>query len=204
MGLENITKHIVLDVSVSKYVAVIVKQYDKNIREIIVKVTDSGKLYPISFPIKPRIKCKKSDDTFVVNDCTILDNGDIKIDVTEQMTVASGISDYELVLFDVNSDKVLHTMNFVINVKESVCTDEEITSTNEFASFENALLKVDEVGTVVEEMKEVINGDVFVRTEQKGKPNGVATLDDNGLIPVEQLSDIYTPITDEEIDELFA
>jgi hypothetical protein len=179
MGLENSTRHIILDVSVSKYVAVIMKQYDKNVREIIATVTDSGKPYPISFPIKPRIKGKKSDETFITEDCTILENGEIKIPVIEQMTTASGISNYELMLFDVNTDKVIHTMNFIINVKESVCSDEEITSTNEFASFEKALLKVDEAAIIVEEMKEVIHGDTFIRSED------------------------YEAITETDINELF-
>lgn len=204
MGLENSTRHIILDVSVSKYVAVIMKQYDINVREIIATVTDCGKPYPISFPIKPRIKGKKSDGTFIVEDCTILENGDVKIPVIEQMTTASGINDYELMLFDVNTDKVIHTMNFIINVKESVCTDEDITSTNEFASFEEALLKVDEAAVLVEEMKEIINGDTFIRSEQKGKPNGVATLDENGLIPDNQLPATYEAITETDINELFS
>lgn len=195
MGLENSTRHIILDVSVSKYVAVTMKQYDKNVREIIATVTDSGKPYPISFPIKPRIKGKKSDGTFIVKDCTILENGEIKIPVIEQMTVASGISNYELMLFD-DTDKVIHTMNFIINVKESVCSDEEITSTNEFASFEEALLKVDEVASVADEVRQLIEGNTYIKTEQKGIPNGVASLDNNGFIPSSQLPSYVDDVLD--------
>lgn len=145
MRLEVISRHIILDVSKSKYVVVLVKQYDKNIRKIIVKVTDNGKPYPIDNLIIPRFKCSKSDGTYIYNDCTLLEDGDVKIDVTEQMTVASGLHDCELVLYDASSDAVLHTMNFIINVKESVYPDEEVVSSNEFNALENALLEVDEI-----------------------------------------------------------
>lgn len=201
MALENITRHIILDVSVHKYVAVVIKQYDKNIREIIVKVTDNGKPYPIDSTIQPRIKCKKSDNTYIVNDCTVLDDGDVQIDVTEQMTTASGICDYELVLFDAATDKILHTMNFIINVKKAVFSDEEITSTNEFKSFEEGLLKVDQMTQVVDEVKQLIEGDTFIRSDQKGKPNGIATLNENGLIPSSQLPSYVDDVLDGTYDE---
>lgn len=201
MGLENIIKPIVLDVSVSKYVAVILKQYDKNIREIIVTVTDNGKPYLIDTTIAPRVKFKKNDNTFGMNDCEVLDNGSVKIDVTEQMTAVSGISDYELVLFDTETDKILHTMNFIINVKKAVFSDEEISSTNEFKSFEEGLLKVDQMTQVVDEVKQLIEGDTFIRSDQKGKPNGIATLNGNGLIPNSQLPSYVDDVLDGKYDE---
>lgn len=179
MGLENIIKPIVLDVSVSKYVAVILKQYDKNIREIIVTVADNGKPYLIDTTITPRVKFKKNDNTFGMNDCEVLDNGSVKIDITEQMTAVSGISDYELVLFDTETDKILHTMNFIINVRKSVCSDEEITSTNEFKSFEEGLLKIDGMTNSIEEIKATVDRCVQIVGEG------------------------YREITEEEINELF-
>lgn len=236
MALTNIIRHIVLDVSVHKYVAVVIKQNDRNSRELIVTVTDCGRPYPIDISIKPRIKCKKNDNTFVVNDCTVLDNGTIKIYITDQMTIASGISDYELVLFDANSDSILHTMNFVINVKKNVFSDEEISSTNEFTSFDNALLSVDKMEIAVDKMKtevaemqtivdevettvgnletkvdtvekniseiqQVIDGDTFVCSNQKGNPNGVATLNESGFVPSNQLPAYVDDVLDGIYDE---
>ena len=150
MGLRNVSRYVILDVSKSKYVVVQVKQYDINIREIIAKITDNGKPYEIDNTIVPRVKCKKDDGTLVVNDCTILENGDVKIDVTDQMTAAAGMCDCELALFDAETDKVLHTMNFMINVKEAVFSDDEVTSSNEFIALENALLKVEKLDAALE------------------------------------------------------
>lgn len=151
MGLRNVSRNIILDVSKSKYVVVQVKQYDKNIREIIAKITDNGRPYGIDNTIVPRIKCKKDDGTYVVNDCIILEDGDIKIDVTDQMTAAAGTHDCELALFDAETDKVIHTMNFIINVKAAVFSDDEVTSSNEFIALENALLKVEKLDAALEE-----------------------------------------------------
>ena len=50
MSLNNITKHIILDVSTNKHVVVLVKQYDINVREIIARITENGRPYPIDFP----------------------------------------------------------------------------------------------------------------------------------------------------------
>lgn len=222
MGLENIIKPIVLDVSASKYVAVILKQYDKNIREIIVTVTDNGKPYLIDTTITPRVKFKKNDNTFGMDDCEVLDNGSVKIDITEQMTAVSGISDYELVLFDTETDKILHTMNFIINVKKAVFSDEEISSTNEFKSLDNALLSVSKMEIAVDEMEDsvgemktivtqvekdvtkieaIIESDELVHSDQLGIAGGVAILNENGFIPSSQLPSFVDDVLDGTYDE---
>ena len=145
MSLNNITKHIILDVSIDKHVVVLIKQYDIDIREILVKITDNGKPYTINSNIIPRIKCIKPDDKKILNDCTVLSDGTVKISVTEQMTSCSGMCNCELLLVNDNTNKVLHTMNFIINVKKSVFSDKEISSTDEFIALENALIKIDNI-----------------------------------------------------------
>lgn len=150
MGLEDVQRPIILDVSKDRYVVVPVKQYDIDVREIIVTVTDNGKPYVIDNSIIPRIKGKKTDNTHIYNDCTLLDSGEIKIDITDQMTSSAGMCKYELGLYDIETNKVLHPMNFIINVKESVFSQDEITSTNEFKSFENAIMKVDRIKRITE------------------------------------------------------
>lgn len=145
MSLKNITKHIILDVSTNKHVVILVKQYDINVREIIARITDNGKPYPISPTVKPRIKCKKDDGTIVFNDCTVLSDGTIKIDITDQMTACAGTHECEVALFEGNSEKVLHSMDFILNVKSAVFSDNEVTSSNEFLALENALLTVEKI-----------------------------------------------------------
>jgi hypothetical protein len=124
---------------------VLVKEKDINTRKIIVKVTDNGKPYPIQSTIIPRIKCAKADGKIIFNDCILLNNGDIEIDVTEQMTVCSGKHCCEISLFDSGTNQVLHTMNFFIIVRETACSDDNITSSDEFLALENALLRIEQI-----------------------------------------------------------
>ena len=143
--MDIIVKHIVLDVSINKYVSVLVKENDVNTRKIVVKVTDNGKPYSMRSTIIPRIKCAKADGHIIFNDCVLLDNGDLEIDVTEQMTVCSGKHCCEISLFDSGTEQVLHTMNFYIVVRESAYSDDNVTSSDEFLALENALLMVDKI-----------------------------------------------------------
>lgn len=149
MGLENDAKHIILDVSKNRYVVVVVKQYDKDTRDIIVKITDDGKPFLIDYTIVPRFKCHKTDGTKIYNDCTILDNGEVQIEITEQLTIVAGMHDCELVLFDGITDAVLHTMSFIVNVKDSVFPDDDVASTDEFNALQNALLEIDGTSTAI-------------------------------------------------------
>ena len=149
MGLENDAKHIILDISKNRYVVVVVKQYDKDTRNIIVKITDDGKPFPIDNTIVPRFKCQKTDGTKIYNDCNILDNGDVQIEITEQLTIVAGMHDCELVLFDGITDAVLHTMSFIVNVKDSVFPDDDVASTDEFNALQNALLEIDGTSTAI-------------------------------------------------------
>lgn len=151
--MENIIQHIILDVSTNKHVIVKVNQYDIKIRDIHAKIVDNGRPYIIESTIIPRIKCKKSDGTIIVNDCSLLDNGDVHIKVTDQMTACAGIHECKLLLLNSlnGHEQALHTMKFYINVDKDVFSDDEITSSNEFIALENALLKLDKLKRITDD-----------------------------------------------------
>lgn len=148
--MEKNIRHIILDISVNKYIPVLVKQYNMKVDSIIATITNNGKPYILDDIVVPRVKCKKADGTCILNDCVILENGNISIEVTEQMTACEGHHNCELLIVNGDTEQVLHTMSFTIIVKESVCSDEEITSSNEFLSLENALLSLDKIRRITE------------------------------------------------------
>ena len=195
MALENIRKHIILDVSKNRYVVVVIKQYDKDTREIIVKVTEDGKPYPINNTIVPRFKCQKTDGTKIYNDCTILENGDVKIDITEQLTIVAGMHDCELVLYDATSNAVLHTMSFIVNVKDSVFPDDEVVSSDEFNALQEALLKADSlnVDVIKKDIKDVKQS-LTEHTQDTDNPHNV-TKSQIGLENVDNTSDANKPVS---------
>lgn len=140
-------KNIILDLYNDKYVSTRVSQYDINSRDIIIQITDNGVPYKVDLSkISVKIKYSKSDGNIVLNDIlpeNILSDGTIKLTLTEQMCASFGMNEAELMLIDLNTTKVIHTMHFVVNVKKSVIDNKEITSKDEFTTLENALVRIE-------------------------------------------------------------
>lgn len=149
MATFGTSKKIILDLSINKYVSTRVAQYDINSREIIIQLTDDGKPYYVDpSQVSVRIKYRKSDGKLVVNDIpseNILTDGTIRITLSDQMCASHGNNEAELSLINVSSKQVLHTMHFIVNVEKSVFSDEEVSSKDEFKSFENALIRFEYV-----------------------------------------------------------
>ena len=137
------SQSIVLDLYHNRYVAAEVAQYDINSRELIITITNKGKFYKIEDGVTVRIKYLKSDGKNVFNDCEILNDGTVRVEITDQMTIASGRCDAELMLVKASTGQILHSMHFIVNVIKAVFSNEEIESTNEYRALENMLLRIE-------------------------------------------------------------
>lgn len=141
------TKYITLDLYNDKYVSTRVVQYDIDSRDIIIRITNNGVPYEIdSSKVSVKIKYSKSDGNIVLNDILsedILSDGTIKLTLTDQMCASFGRNEAELMLINVDDSQVIHTMHFIVNVIKSSTDNNDIISTNEFVTLENALLKVE-------------------------------------------------------------
>ena len=138
------SKRITVDLCRDKHITTRVAQYDIDSREIIVQLTDDGVPYFIdSSSVKPIIKYKKSDGKKVINDIDIMSDGTIKILLTDQMCVSYGNNEAEILLIEKATGKALHSMHFIVNSKQSVFRDDEISSTDEYIALENALIRVE-------------------------------------------------------------
>ena len=139
-----------LDVNDTTIVSVIANQYDSNSRFIEATCTDNGVKMPIDNEVlKAVVVCNKPDDTVVVNNATILSNGNVLIELTKQMLAVSGRCTCNLMLLDasgeidVNSETdieilktfALSTMPFYLNVIEFATSTETIESSSEFNTF---------------------------------------------------------------------
>ena len=143
------SQSIVLDLYHNRYVATEVAQYDINSRELIITITNKGQFYQIEDGVSVRIKYLKSDGKNVFNDCVVLSDGTVKVEITDQMTIASGRCDAELMLVKASTGQVLHSMHFIVNVIKAVFSNDEIESTDEYRALENALIRM--------EMKEIVS-----------------------------------------------
>lgn len=145
----DFSKEIVVDLYQNKYVSTSATQYDIDSRNIIIQITNDGKPYPIdSSTVSIKIKYGKSDGKIIFNDIpseNVLSDGRIKITLTDQMCASYGKNEAELLIVDLSTKQIIHTMNFIVNVKKAVFSDEEVSSKDEFKSFENALIRLEYV-----------------------------------------------------------
>lgn len=140
-------KKIILDLYNNKYVSTRVAQNDINSRDIIIQITDNGVPYTIdTAKVLIKIKYSKSDGSIVLNDIlqeNLLDDGAIRLTLTEQMCSSFGRNEAELMLINIDDAQVIHTMHFIVNVIKSSTSNDDIISKDEFTTLENALLKVE-------------------------------------------------------------
>ena len=147
------TMLISLDIYDTPIVSVIAKQYDSNSRFVEAVCTENGVKFSLnSEEHKAIIVCNKPDDTVVVNDATILSNGNVLIELTQQMLAVHGRCTCDVMIlsadgeYDVENSEVtilsqyaLSTMSFYLEVKPFATSNEVIESTNEFKTFVNYL-----------------------------------------------------------------
>lgn len=145
-----------LDFSVIKEQYINVSQYDNESRIIRIALYNNGQRINIPENYHIRIKMKKPDGNYILNDCEIdtVHNQAI-FEITQQETSAYGNCLAELILTD-DTEEIIHTMNFILKVKKSVYQSEEIESTSEYQSFEKALIRADSWENRIENLEKKI------------------------------------------------
>lgn len=140
-------KKITLDLYINKHVYTRVAQWDNNSREIIIRITDQGKVFPIdSSQFSVKVEYLKSDRTSVIYDIpseNILSDGTIKFVLNEQMCASFGQCEARLFLIAQSTKEVIHTMHFNVIIDKAVLNNNTVTSSNEYTSFENALVRLE-------------------------------------------------------------
>lgn len=140
-------KKITLDLYINKHVYTRVAQWDNNSREIIIKITDQGKVFPIdSSQFSVKVEYLKSDRNSVIYDIpseNILPDGTIKLVLTDQMCASYGQNEARLFLLDIANQEIIHTMHFNVIVDKEVLKNNQVTSSNEYQSFQNGLMKME-------------------------------------------------------------
>lgn len=186
MSLEIMNK-INIDFSDNKYTTINAKQYDKKSRFILVTCYNNGKLFYIDKNNNTAyIRYRKSDNFGVFNDCEITDEGNILVELTEQMLSTPGNCYADLVLLNNNptdekngsvidengklivseNDSILSTMTFRINVFRTSYDNEEIESSYEYNALNNLMIKATEnyeyIINVCEAIRDSIDGSFVI------------------------------------------
>lgn len=106
-------------------------------RKLLVTLMENGKPYNITSDCYAVFRARKTDGTVLYNDCFIEDN-EISYTITQQTLAVPGILDCEITLYG-SDGKQITSPNFGIIVDETVQSDNEIESTNEFTALTKAM-----------------------------------------------------------------
>ena len=149
MSIENVQK-ITLDFCRKNIQSVSVKQYDKNTRYLIVTCTENGKLVKLDkSSMTCRVKVLTPDDRASLDTCTILDDGTVKVPLTENVLFSSGVANAELMITSSDENKRIGTMKFRVIIDSSVYGDERVISSDEFSALTELFEKADKDYTSV-------------------------------------------------------
>lgn len=165
-------KKVGIDVSDNKYISINAKQYDRNLRYILITCYNQKVLFPIKKSVHSAyIRYKKPDNHEVFNTCEITENGEILVELTEQMLAVAGICYADVVIhknmalevdiaenddglveiINVGNDGIISTMTFIVNVQEAAFDNEQIESSYEYNALNDLLTEA------VRDYTEVLN-----------------------------------------------
>ena len=159
MDLQT-TKQINIDVAKYKYISLNAKQYDRNLRYILITCYCNDELLPINKNTHfASVRYGKPDNRGVFNTCEITSDGKILIELTEQMLAVVGTcyadvvihenanltvdivenADGTIVLKDMGNSGILSTMTFAVYVHEAAFDNQEIESSYEYNALNDLL-----------------------------------------------------------------
>ena len=106
-------------------------------RKLLVTLMENGKPYNITSDCYAVFRARKTDGTVLYNDCSIEDN-EISYTITQQTLAVPGILDCEITLYG-SDGKQVTSPNFSIIVDDTVQSDDEVESTNEYTALTKAM-----------------------------------------------------------------
>lgn len=160
--MSSIQYEITLDLKRDYHQVLVMKEGDVDSREIVATITDNGQLFDVTNHIA-KFKWHKPDHKYVFNDC-IIQEGKVHIECDGQMLVVGGLANVEVVLYDIDGQTVVSTMKFDVSIKESVISNKDIESTDEFGTLNDVILNNERLANSLKELEENISNAEEERT----------------------------------------
>ena len=118
------------------------KQYDQG-RKVYVTVTKDGKDLSLE-GITASFQMKKPDGTVILKNCQT-SNNQIIVELDRTITVVSGNRiPFQIQLFEAATNIIISTTTGILKVDKSVVQMDDIESSNDFSTFSDILLKINE------------------------------------------------------------
>lgn len=151
------------------------KQGDQNSRILEILPFNNGTAYTIPEGTTARFGAKKPDGTQVLNDAMIED-GKIYVTLSSQTLAVSGTVTAEISLYGA-SNELLSSQHFHIMVERFAVDPDAIESSDEYGSFETALLELEEAIRAAENVnitaEETESGYTITVTDRNGDQTSV-------------------------------
>lgn len=172
--MNVLTHRLLLDMrTLTSQTTVHIKKGDTK-NKLVISLTENGKMYEISPASHAAFVGKKPDGKIVFNDCVVVGNT-IEYTITAQTSVAVGLVNCELRLYDANTN-LLTSPRFTIVVDEIIYNPDEIQieSANEINVLDSL---ISEAARLIAEIEDLI--------EQGGSAGGGTVTDEQIATAVE-------------------
>lgn len=122
-------------------------QYDGyETRYADISLMNNGQPYEIdSEVVCVAIRGSKPDNSSIYNECEIIDENTIRVEITQQMAMIAGKSDYEISVISLLENKTLTSFPFYIVISGSAFKASTVVSSNEYSLLVNKINKVTEL-----------------------------------------------------------
>ena len=102
-------------------------------RYVDISLMNNGQPYTVNREaVTVIIRGTKPDNNMIFNECQILDNNTIRVEITQQMSAVSGRSNYEVSIMSNLENRALTSFPFFIIISKSSFDVGYVTSSNEF------------------------------------------------------------------------
>ena len=180
---------ITLDFYNKNIVSVSAKQYDNQSRYIEISCTENGKAFLADKnTMSAYIRYRKPDGLGCFNECEITDEGNILVELTEQMLSAQGKAEADIMLLEkvfTSGEKptdiediyeihapIISVMSFYVNIAPTALNHAQIESSYEFNALSNALSQIDYNNKKVEALdKELTENENERKTTEAARVN---------------------------------
>lgn len=122
-----------------------------NSRYILCTLTENGLPRKIKGYENARVRITKPDNTYVYNDCDVIEDGRVLITLTEQILAVKGNAIADIQLINNNTEIVYSTKNFVIHIDDTAVDNSIIESTSEFNALNNLLQTLSSLTRITKE-----------------------------------------------------
>ena len=137
--MEQIIYSLNLDLRQNSHKVLVMKEDDVNSRVIEAVITDNGKPYELT-DCAVNLKWRKPDGHIVYATAEKSDYATVRVVCSEQMLAVAGIAEAEFEITDNNS--VVSTLKFSVSINETVISDEDIESSDDFSALQDIVAHV--------------------------------------------------------------